>query len=59
MTRTNKGSKGSGYDYWGRRPKSGDCGHGSKVKRTSKRIERARNKAAVKRGDELPNKEAF
>lgn len=59
MSRTKKGSKGCGYDYWGKRPMSGTCGYGSKVKRASKRIERARAKSAVRKGKELPKQEAF
>jgi len=60
MSRTKKGNKGCGYDYSGRRPKSGPCGYGKIVKNISKRIERNRSKAAVRRGDEeLPLREAF
>jgi hypothetical protein len=59
MSRTKRGSKGPGYDYWGKRPKSGICGYGKDVKTISKRIERARAKAAVKKGKELPYREAF
>lgn len=59
MSRSKRGSKGPGYDYWGRRPKSGTCGYGKKVKTISKRIERARSKSAVRKGDDLPRREAF
>lgn len=59
MSRTKRGSKGAGYDYWGKRPMSGDCGYGKQVKTASKRIERARAKAAVRKGKELPVREAF
>lgn len=59
MSRTKKGSKGSGFDYWGKRPKSGNCGYGKSVKTISKRIERARSKSNVQKGVDLPTKEAF
>lgn len=61
MSRTKRGSKGAGYDYWGRRAKSGDCGYGADVKRITKRIERARSKAKVRIGrfDTLTNREAI
>lgn len=59
MSRTKRGSKGPGCDYWGRRPKSSGCGYGKIVKTISKRIERARSKAAVKQGKELSHREAF
>lgn len=59
MSRTKRGGKGPGYDYWGRRALSGDCGYGPQVKKTTARMERARAKAAVKRGAELPSREAF
>lgn len=59
MSRTVKGSKGSGYDYWGKRPLSGDCGYGKAVKQVSKRIERRRSKQAVRRGNDMPYREAF
>ena len=57
--KTYRGEKGDGYDYWGKRPLSGNCGCGKEVKRISKRIERARSKQAVKRGEELPYREPF
>lgn len=59
MSRTKRGGKSPDYDYWGKRPKSGICGHGKIVKTISKRIERARSKAAVKSGKVLPYREAF
>lgn len=59
MSRTTKGSKGPGYDFWGKRPMSGICGCGKIVKTISKRIERARSKRAVREGQDLPNREAF
>ncbi len=39
MSRSIKGSKGCGYDFWSRRPYSGH-GHGRKVKTICHRIER-------------------
>jgi hypothetical protein len=42
MSRTRTGSKGPGYDYWGRRALSVDCGHGRDVKKITHGIERAR-----------------
>jgi len=59
MSSTRKGSKGPGYDYWGKRPKSGDCGYGKSVKTISKRIERSRAKVSLRKGVELPKREAF
>ena len=59
MSRTRRGSKPVGFDYWGKRPKSQCCGFGPIVKQISKRIERARSKAAVMEGKELPAREAF
>jgi len=59
MSRTKKGSKPPGYDYWGKRPKSGDCSYGKVVKTISKRIERAIAKTAVRKGVDLPKREAF
>lgn len=40
MSRTIKGAKGPGYDYWGRRALSGNCGYGKDVKVRTHRIER-------------------
>lgn len=59
MGKTNRGEKGDGYDYWGKRPLSGNCGYGKKIKTISKKIERARSKKAVQEDKELPDKEAF
>lgn len=47
MSRTKKGSKGISYDYWGRRPLSGDCGYGPEVKRITHRLERAQAKQGL------------
>jgi hypothetical protein len=43
------GGKGAGYDYWGRRALSGNCGHGKEVKVITHRIERARAKASTRK----------
>jgi hypothetical protein len=44
MSRTKKGKKSPGWDYWGKRPiGSGD--HGTKGKRSGIQKERAKNKA--------------
>lgn len=61
MGKTNRGEKGAGFDYWGKRPLSGNCGYGKRVKTVSKKIERARAKQALKspKAEDLPNKEAF
>jgi hypothetical protein len=47
MARSIKGSKGSGYDYWSRRPHSGN-GHGKIVKTFTHRVERQQAKEAVR-----------
>lgn len=39
MSRTNKGEKGPGYDYWSRRPYS-SWGYGPEIKRLCHRAER-------------------
>ncbi len=49
MSRTKRGSKGDGYDYWGRRALSGNCGYGPKVKDLTHRIERHRVAGEIKR----------
>lgn len=49
MSRTIKGSKGAGYDYWSRRPMSGH-GYGPEVKRICHGIERMQAKSAVRGG---------
>jgi hypothetical protein len=59
MSRTSKGSKGCGYDYWGKRPLSGNCGYGKIVKTISKRIERARAKRDIRNHKDMPNREPF
>jgi hypothetical protein len=47
MSRTVKGSKAPGYDYWSRRPASG-MGHGREIKKLCNGIERARERKEVK-----------
>jgi hypothetical protein len=50
MARTKKGSKGSGYDFWSRRPFSGQ-GAGKWPKKFCHRAERQQSKELVR--DEL------
>lgn len=61
MSRTTKGSKGCGYDYWGKRALSGSCGYGKYVKIITSRIERRRSKDAVRDGkhEQLKSREAI
>lgn len=60
MSRSKHGSKGPGYDFWGKRAKSGTCGHGRWVKKQTTRIERSRLKQELNRGDEdLKKREAI
>lgn len=47
MSRTKKGSKAPGYDFWGRRPHSGN-GHGPIVKAFTHRVERQQAKDQVR-----------
>ncbi len=48
MSRTIKGSKGSGYDFWTRRPGNTGCsGYGPFVKHTTHRRERTQSKRIV------------
>lgn len=58
MSKTKKGSKPPGYDFWGRRAKSGRD-YGKIIKTITKRIERSRSKIAVRKGEDMPFKEAF
>ena len=54
MSRTIKGSKGCGYDYWGRRPYSTNCGYGPYIKlRTHRKERRINDKIARKEGENL------
>ena len=48
MSRTKKGSKGAGYDYWSRRPHSGHHGYGSAAKQKTIRSERQEDKELLK-----------
>jgi hypothetical protein len=48
MSRSRKGSKGPGYDYWTKRPgNNGAQGFGPDVKRHTHRLERIENKKAA------------
>lgn len=47
MSRTRKGSKGPGYEYWGRRPTKGRD-PGKTTKKTTHRMERAEGKREAK-----------
>lgn len=47
MSRTKKGSKGCGYDFWSRRPHSGN-GHGRWVKLFCHRVERRQSRELVR-----------
>ena len=60
MSRTNKGNKGPGYDYWSDRPES-SWGYGPKIKRVCKKRERARSKDKLRneKFDDLRDKESF
>ena len=59
MSRTKHGSKGPGYDFWGKRIESGDCGHGKEVKVRTHRRERKRDKRRLKEGEDMPDKESI
>ncbi len=49
MSRTRKGSKGPGYDFWSRRHGNNGCqGYGSVAKQITHRIERMLNKRIVR-----------
>lgn len=48
MSRTNKGSKGCGYEYWGRRPGKSTV-PGKDTKRFTHRIERQEGKQEATR----------
>jgi hypothetical protein len=58
MSRTKKGSKGPGYDYWGKRPLSG-CGHGKLIKVETHRKERKIAKVDLNKGNDMPKRESF
>lgn len=46
MSRTRKGSKGSGYEYWSKRPMAG-ANHGAKTKRLTHKLERLEAKQDI------------
>lgn len=49
MSRTRKGSKGSGYDFWSRRAGNyGANGHGSIAKQITHRKERVQNNRIIR-----------
>lgn len=48
MSRTIKGKKGAGYDYWSRRPHSGK-GYGPDIKDASHRSERMKAKEETRK----------
>ena len=48
MSRTKRGSKGPGYDYWSRRPYSTSYGYGPEIKKLCHRAERRQNKKIIK-----------
>ncbi len=52
MSRTIKGSKPMGYDFWSKRPHS-KCGYGPVIKQMTHRTERNINKSIIK--SELKN----
>lgn len=57
MSRTKKGSKGPGFDYWSRRPVKGTgsagmaSGFGPDVKKLTHRSERRQGKATTRKID--------
>ena len=59
MSRTKKGSKGPGYDFWGRRVKIACCGFGPYVKLMTHKIERRRANVSLQKGAEMVSREAF
>ena len=44
MSRTKKGKKSPGIDYWGKRAMSGCCGHGKEIKKITSGKERVATK---------------
>jgi hypothetical protein len=50
MSRTVKGSKAPGYDFWSRRP-GGKCGYGKYEKQKTHEMERMQDKEIIR--DEL------
>lgn len=60
MSRSKRGSKGPGYDYWGRRAHSGTTGVGRIQKKMTTRVERNRAKQELIQGEEdLKKREAI
>jgi len=56
MSRTKKGSKGPGYDYWSKRPVKGgsstmSAGYGPEIKRQTHRTERRMAGRALRKED--------
>lgn len=50
MSRTRKGAKGAGYDYWTKRlGNTGAQGYGPDVKKRTHRLERIANKKAAQK----------
>lgn len=49
MSRTKKGKKAPGYDYWGKRAMSGSCGYGKIVKKLTSGKERAATKVVERK----------
>lgn len=49
MSRTKRGEKGCGYDYWSRRPYSSSYGYGPDIKKLCHRAERIQAKEIVNR----------
>ena len=54
MSRSNKGSKGPGYEYWGKRPGSG-LPPGKGVKKVVHKLERLKAKEALKKTGDDPH----
>jgi len=52
MSRTKKGVKGPGYEYWSRRPSKGCVGPGKQNKTITHRLERAAAKRDLNKKDE-------
>ena len=48
MNRTNRGSKGPGYEYWGRRKPSG-YGYGKPLKKQTHKSERQQGKDEIRK----------
>lgn len=48
MSRTKKGAKGAGYEYWSKRPLAGDP-PGAETKKRTNRIERRKRKVDTKK----------